>query len=509
MTPQNDQPPPQARLLSISRLELPADIAVATSDAPPAAPICRASRQVRLEGPTRFPERQLTLPVERGDLAGIDPATVRVVRRDPRSGEVRLVPRSGLNLAQGFAWANVDTDGEYVAVGLPRDQIARDWLLAVVRVRAAAASLAPAAAPQRAALEQAFATVDPEQLRILREQLAADEVATSSDPVRLMATRRGKGGAVKPPDLPGGKDVRTYLADLRALLDAPAPIAEEVLVRELPAATLPTQRAADRPRLAAIAGGPRVAPVAADWWMYHHDAVHSGIIAQSHITSANVAGLQLRYRLPLDGPVTSVPAVVNGTIYVGIGNSRRALAGRGGTLYSVDLVSGVPLQSFTHNTPPLGGSRQGLAGIACTPAVVGNRIYFSALDGKLYCLDSATFQPVWVTDMRHADPLHRQPVTHAVAAEGWSSPLVVNGRVYVGWGESESNTYGFVYCLDAATGVVLWLFCTTVPPGQVDSEPNVVPVSVAGLSPMPAPFRVGPDPLQRGGSPWSSCAMTR
>src|SRR4051794_8541873 len=68
----------------------------------------------------------------------------------------------------------------------------------------------------------------------------------------------------------------------------------------------------------------------------------------------------------------------------------------------------------------------------------------------------------------------------------WSSPLVVDGRVYVGFGERESEAFGFV-CLDAATGQVVWLFCTDHFVAGQDNSPNVSPESAAG-GPLPAGF---------------------
>jgi outer membrane protein assembly factor BamB len=243
-----------------------------------------------------------------------------------------------------------------------------------------------------------------------------------------------------------------------------------------------------------------------NWWMYHHDVQHTGLVVGSHINRTNVPFLRLRRWIPLAGPVVSVPAVVDNKVYVGVGNSTLAAYSSGGTLYKIGMLTGIVEGAYTFNTPPFRRSRQGLAGIACAPTVIDNCVYFSGLDGKLYCLDSDTLIPVWITDLRHADRAHNQPVTHAVNAEGWGSPLVINGRVYVGFGESESNAFGFIYCLDAATGTVIWLFCTTVFPGMSDNDPNVIPESAVGLSVLPPGFTVAADPPSRGASPWSSCA---
>jgi outer membrane protein assembly factor BamB len=89
----------------------------------------------------------------------------------------------------------------------------------------------------------------------------------------------------------------------------------------------------------------------------------------------------------------------------------------------------------------------------------------------------------------------------------------------VSGGEGESpNPFGFVFCLDATNGHVIWIFCTNkfVNPDSAGSEnqPNVIPASAAVSNPLPAwatsagfSLRTGPaDPPHKGASPWSSCA---
>src|SRR5439155_17952775 len=107
-------------------------------------------------------------------------------------------------------------------------------------------------------------------------------------------------------------------------------------------------------------------------------------------------------------------------------------------------------------------------------------------------------------------------------ADCWTGPLVVGGRVYVGCGEGESEpTYGFVFCLDAATGNVIWCFCTAKFQNRttagLDNAPNVIPASVAVSDPLPAwataaGFVIHPDPpadRSTGCSVWSSPAYDR
>jgi outer membrane protein assembly factor BamB len=95
------------------------------------------------------------------------------------------------------------------------------------------------------------------------------------------------------------------------------------------------------------------------------------------------------------------------------------------------------------------------SGIGSSPAIVEGKVYIKSLDGKVYCLNANTLSDRhedggWVTDIRLADPNQNQPVNRPDAA-CWTSPLVVNGRVYVGSGLGEDGppTYGFIHCLDA------------------------------------------------------------
>ena len=69
--------------------------------------------------------------------------------------------------------------------------------------------------------------------------------------------------------------------------------------------------------------------------------------------------------------------------------------------------------TFTWAINPMDRDTHGFCGMGCTPAVVNGKVYFSAFDGKLYCLDQNDFStPLWVTDLRYADMPHNQPVTN-------------------------------------------------------------------------------------------------
>jgi outer membrane protein assembly factor BamB len=239
-----------------------------------------------------------------------------------------------------------------------------------------------------------------------------------------------------------------------------------------------------------------------DWWMYHGNERHDGNAAgHSDITSTSVHRLVSRHKLTLDNPIISVPAIVQGKIYVGTKSPKS-----GGTMYKIDIATGAVNATFP---VPFAGGGVWDSGIGATPAVINGRVYFSSLDGKIYCLDATALKPVWVIDLRNPDLAHNQPMSRPTAA-CWTSPLVVNGKVYVGsgLGEDAEVTFGFVYCLDAATGHIIWLFCTNKLTDSAENSPNVLPKSAVN-GPLPRGFtRASIDPPAKGASVWSSCVYS-
>jgi outer membrane protein assembly factor BamB len=453
----------------------------------PDATLGEVRKPARVRGPERFARTLLSVALDPDDLVGIDASSVRVFRVDEERRAFVPVWRSGVALGLDRVWAEIHEPGVYLAVGLPRDRVLRQAMraLALRRRGAGGRALRDAGALVRSYLEPAVRSPG------ARAAVMLAEITTTTNALLPRAARRGRGGGLVP--FPWPHDA------------SDDEIAERIAGLQPPADGLPEEALFFGPETT-VARAVVPWPGAIDWPMYHHDQQHSGIVLGSRIDSLTVRGLRLRWAQQLYGPVISVPALVGGKAFVGNGNSRLAPNRSGGTLFRVDLASGVIENGFTFATPPGAGSRQGFTGIACTPAIAYGRVYVSCQDGRIRCIDAQTMALIWSTDLRHADPAHNQPVTHRVSAEGWSSPLVVDGRVYVGFGESESNTPGFVYCLDAATGWVIWLFCTVLLPGAADNEPNVVPRSVVGIWPLPPGYTVSDDASHVGAAPWSSCA---
>jgi outer membrane protein assembly factor BamB len=253
-----------------------------------------------------------------------------------------------------------------------------------------------------------------------------------------------------------------------------------------------------------------------NWWTYHGDPSHSGAVQGSRIDSSNAVELRLWHDIPTAGPVLSVPAVVDGHVYVGLANHLEASGANGGCLLKIELTSGNVVRRFDWEIQPEEGDSHGFMGMACTPAVTPDRIYFMALNGKLYCLDRQSLGLLWQLDLRNADTAHNQPVTNPwkkglPPPAGWCSPVVAgnaaNETVYVGIGEGENPlTFGFVYAVDGQSGNVRWIHCNCQFEDGVPNRPNVLPPSCVTGN-LPAPFVLAAaNPPARGCSVWSSIA---
>src|SRR6266511_1284967 len=440
----------------------PAELELQRLDHPlPQATFGDVGLAARVVGAPSFPTTLLILPYDLRGLRGVDAPSVRVFRLDEDAGRLRPVWRSGVNTAFGYAWAEIGKAGLYAALGLPRDLLLREALRAVARQRRFADDDSPEAL--QAIVRSAFAPfleLPVQALQQLRRELAQLELQTSARTFSPDETQAAHGAHAVPWPLPDDLTVSQFRQRLRQLEPPAAGFPEEelffppeILDDPEPPWPLPLPRPAPRPLPLPHWPWPPPWPVprpvpwpppwlcwflSRAWRMYHHDERHSGHASGcSAITSTSVGGMTLRLSVPVDGPVITIPTVVKGKVYVGSSDA----AGAGGTLYKIDLGSGTVEHTFS--VPPrLPAYSQGIGG---SPAVVGGKVYFTAIPGR-------------------------------------------------------------VYCFDAATGDVVWLFCTNKFPGVADNQPNVIPNSAVGISPLPAPFTAHPDPAEVGVSVWSSCA---
>jgi outer membrane protein assembly factor BamB len=469
-----------------------------------------------VRGTDQFPLTVLVIPFAAGTLTGFDPESVRVFRWDAADNALRPVWNSGLTNEGAFVWAKITRPGLYVPIGLPRDRLLQELLRALARERRLADTASPESHQEMTVAALApFQDAPEDELLELRRLVTNAELHTGARHFAPGEFVRGHGGHIRAFHLPRGEAVRPFKERVAALRTPPSGLPEEALFyppESLHGNLPPWDLAAGtqvpmadighfHPATAKASNFGPLRPcwfMSSDWWMYHHDTDHSGGTSGcSDITSTSAKHLYLVHSVPLVGTIRTIPSIVGGKVYVGTSDA----PGSSGAMHRIDLSSGMDEATY----PVSGSPFYSITGIGGSPAIVEGKVYFSGLHGMVYCIDAATFAFEWSTDLRNVDMARGQPV-HNTNADCWSSPLVVNGKVYVGCGEGEAGSFGFVYCLEAASGHVIWLFCTNRFTAGVDNGPNVIPASAAGVAPLPVGFSTHPDPPVRGVSVWSSCA---
>lgn len=168
-------------------------------------------------------------------------------------------------------------------------------------------------------------------------------------------------------------------------------------------------------------------PDPGDWPMIRRDFHATSFSPLDEITTANVADLELVYRIPMNEPGTNQPAPIayNGVVY---------LAHTGGIIQAIDGATG---DVIWQNNLGRNIARRGIA-------IYDDKIYLAAGD-TVRTLSAVTGEPVWET----------------VIFEGRgnsSGPIVADGRVVIGMGGC--SRYGqekcFLSAYDAQTGEQLW-----------------------------------------------------
>jgi outer membrane protein assembly factor BamB len=179
----------------------------------------------------------------------------------------------------------------------------------------------------------------------------------------------------------------------------------------------------------------------ADWTMYQHDPAHTARSEDAVIQASNVSDLSKSWTFRTRGWVSGTPIVAGGLVYIGSWD---------GSLYALREGDGSLVWSFNAGriTDNCGNSY----GIDSTAAFSDGKLFFASASSSLYALDAATGSLLW--EAKLADP-----------AEGfhiWSSPLVFDGKIYIGLASHCDNpcVRGQIFCLNASNGQTLWTFYT-------------------------------------------------
>jgi outer membrane protein assembly factor BamB len=126
---------------------------------------------------------------------------------------------------------------------------------------------------------------------------------------------------------------------------------------------------------------------------------------------------------PLGGAISGRPAWVpeTGMVYVGADD---------GGLYAFDGENGAERWVYRAHGP-----------IASQPVYADDTIYVTSGENRVYAVEARTGKWRWQYD---------REAPESFTIRGYPSPLVVNGRVYVGFSD------GYLACLSAGTGEVQW-----------------------------------------------------
>jgi outer membrane protein assembly factor BamB len=180
-------------------------------------------------------------------------------------------------------------------------------------------------------------------------------------------------------------------------------------------------------------------PVFAQDAMFRGNPQHTGVYSGPAVSKFT----KIKWQFRTKGQVFSSPAVADGYLYVGSSDH---------FLYAIDAAAGSLKWKFKTD-----------GRITSSPAISAGVVYFGSFDSNFYAVDAASGQLKW--KFKTAGE-RRYSATHLHGAEPaaetmpdpfdfyLSSPVVANGAVYFGGGDSN------IYALDAATGNLKWKFKT-------------------------------------------------
>src|SRR5262245_26988425 len=155
-------------------------------------------------------------------------------------------------------------------------------------------------------------------------------------------------------------------------------------------------------------------PKGNDWTQYRFDLKGTGVNPEDLLTTTNASRLTQFWSLKAKSTFESTPAIVNGVIYIPNGR----------LLYAYDLRSGSVLWHYD-------GAAKGRGAISSSVVVdpTTQMAYFGTPDAYVYAVDIRTGTGVWNEQI--GDPNH--------GAYIWGSPIVANGKVYIGLASAQDR----------------------------------------------------------------------
>ena len=179
-----------------------------------------------------------------------------------------------------------------------------------------------------------------------------------------------------------------------------------------------------------------------DWTQYRYDLSGTGHNPEGLIDSTNVSRLKGTWTWDAPDIFASTPTVVGRTIYIPNGN----------TLNAVNLQTGALLWKYVTDS-------QGFINSSVAVDLQTQIAYFGTPTHRVFAVSTRDGTLVWKTMLGEPNQL---------GAYIWSSPLLVNGKVYIGFSSEGDHpcVRGALYALDAAIGKIVWVHYTA-PAGEL------------------------------------------
>jgi outer membrane protein assembly factor BamB len=140
----------------------------------------------------------------------------------------------------------------------------------------------------------------------------------------------------------------------------------------------------------------------------------------SNVYAFNASTGETLWLYPAGSPVTSSPCINYGKLYFG---SDEAI------VFCLDASTGSQIWNTTTGDTWFAGF------YLSSPAVTNDRLFIGAHNGNVYCLNATTGLSIW---------------EYATGREVWSSPAVADGKVFIG------SADGKIYCFNESTGDLIW-----------------------------------------------------
>jgi acido-empty-quinoprotein group A len=185
-------------------------------------------------------------------------------------------------------------------------------------------------------------------------------------------------------------------------------------------------------------------PPTGTWPTYNGDYSGRRYSTLARINQTNVGSLTLAWAFQTHAQaLKSTPLVVNGIMYLTVPDR----------VWAVDARTGRQIWQFNRQSE---GDHIGHRGVA----MYKDKLYFTAPDAQLICLDARNGETRWKIEL--ADPKLGYFSTMA--------PLVVGNHVLAGVSGDVTDIPGFLLAIDPDTGKVQWRWNTEPKPGEPGSE---------------------------------------